>query len=197
MVGLHRPPPRRWTMSEPRPTSQDERDESPSERADRNFSELVQELRVSQTGVQILFAFLLTLAFSGSFPDRSTVFSYVTAALLAAACSSLCFMAPVVVHRTSFRLGGKDRLVWVTHRFAMARLALLALAMLLSGIWIVIAYLFTYLAAHISGVLAAVVVVLWIVVPLHFQGGGDVDQRRLVGRAHLAAEPVVNTCMQW
>ena len=43
------------------------RDESPSERADRNFSELVQELRVSQTGVQILFAFLLTLAFSGPF----------------------------------------------------------------------------------------------------------------------------------
>lgn len=71
-----------------------------------------------------------------------------TAALLAAACSSLCFMAPVVVHRTSFRLGGKDRLVWVTHRFAMAGLALLALAMLLS-IWIVIAYLFTYLAAHV------------------------------------------------
>jgi ABC-type multidrug transport system permease subunit len=162
--------PRRWLMSEPRPTSQDERDESPSERADRNFSELVQELRVSQTGVQILFAFLLTLAFSGSFPDESTVFSYVlTAALLAAACSSLCFMAPVVVHRTSFRLGGKDRLVWVTHRFAMAGLVLLALAMLLS-IWIVIAYLFTYLAAHvISGVLAAVVVVLWVVVPLHFR----------------------------
>ena len=45
-------------------------------------------------------------------------------------------------------LGGKDRLVWVTHRFAMAGLALLALAMLLS-IWIVIAYLFTYLAAHV------------------------------------------------
>ncbi|MEI2620040.1 MAG: DUF6328 family protein [Candidatus Nanopelagicales bacterium] len=158
-------------MSEPRPTSQDERDESPSERADRNFSELVQELRVSQTGVQILFAFLLTLAFSGLLPGRIDWSSptYLTAALLAAACSSLCFMAPVVVHRTSFRLGGKDRLVWVTHRFAMAGLALLALAMLLS-IWIVIAYLFTYLAAHvISGVLAAVVVVLWVVVPLHFR----------------------------
>ncbi len=161
---------RRRIMSGPRPTSQAERDESPSERADRNYSELVQELRVSQTGVQILFAFLLTLAFSGSFPHASTVFSYVlTSALLAAACSSLCFMAPVVIHRTSFRLGGKDRLVWFTHRFAMAGLALLVLAMLLS-IWIVIAYLFNDLAAHvITGTLACVVGILWIAVPLRFR----------------------------
>lgn len=45
-------------------TSQDDRDETPSQRADRNFVELLQELRVAQAGVQILFGFLLALAFS-------------------------------------------------------------------------------------------------------------------------------------
>ena len=92
-----------------------ERDETPSERADRNFAELVQELRVAQTGVQILFAFLLTLAFYSSFPHDDETFAYVlTAALVAAACSALCFMAPVAAHRITFRLGGKEQLVWVT-----------------------------------------------------------------------------------
>lgn len=148
-------------------TGQDERDETPSERADRNFAELVQELRVAQTGVQVLFAFLLTLAFSGSFPRDRSEFAYtLTAALLASACSALCFMAPVLVHRLTFRLGGKERLVWVTHRLALAGLALLALAMVLS-VWLVTAFLFSQTAATvIVGCLAAFIVLLWVVLPV-------------------------------
>jgi hypothetical protein len=45
----------------------DGRGERPLERADRNMVEMVQELRVAQTGVQILFAFLLSLSFTGRF----------------------------------------------------------------------------------------------------------------------------------
>ena len=151
-------------------TSERERDETPSEHADRNFAELVQELRVAQTGVQILFAFLLTLAFYESFPRDNRVFDYVLAgALLAAACSALCFMAPVSAHRLTFRQGGKERLVWVTHGLALVGLALLAIAMLAS-IWLVLAYLFTWVTASATvAALAFLVLALWVVIPLRMR----------------------------
>ena len=58
----------------------DGRDETPNERADRNWTEVLQELRVMQTGTQILAGFLLALAFQPAFADLSTgqrVFSLV------------------------------------------------------------------------------------------------------------------------
>lgn len=148
-------------------TTHDERDETPSERADRNFAELVQELRVAQTGVQILFAFLLTLPFQAAFPHEEREFAYVlVAALVAAACSALCFMAPVAIHRMTFRIGGKEALVWASHRLAMVGMALLAVAMLLA-IWLVISYLFDEVAASvIVALLAVLVVILWVVLPV-------------------------------
>ncbi|TXH41715.1 MAG: hypothetical protein E6Q90_11215 [Actinobacteria bacterium] len=157
-------------MDRSRQTSEQERDETPSEQADRNFAELVQELRVAQTGVQILFAFLLTLAFYESFPRENQVFAYVLAgALLAAACSARCFMAPVAVHRVTFRMGGKERLVWVTHRLAMVGMALLAVAML-SAVWLVVSYLFGRQAASGTvAVLTLVVCTLWVALPLRMR----------------------------
>ncbi|MGH3389058.1 MAG: DUF6328 family protein, partial [Actinomadura sp.] len=67
------------------------RDETELERWDRNFTELLQELRVAQTGVQILFAFLLTLPFSNGF-TRTTEFQkdvYIVALLSAAAATAM------------------------------------------------------------------------------------------------------------
>lgn len=153
----------------PHRTNEHERDETPSERADRNFAELVQELRVAQTGVQILFAFLLTLAFYDSFPKEPPFPTVLVAALLAAASSALCFMAPVAVHRLTFRIGGKEQLVWASHRFAMAGMTLLAVAMLLA-VWLVIAYLFANSTATlIVAGLALLVVILWVVLPLRLR----------------------------
>lgn len=54
-----------------------ERGETAAERADRNFAEVVQELRVAQTGVQVLFAFLLSFPFLAGFPDGDRSFSVV------------------------------------------------------------------------------------------------------------------------
>ena len=70
-------------MAEHRPCTA--RNETPLQRADRNFVELLQELRVTQTGVQILFAFLLSLAFTSRFEDLDTVqrVTYVSTLLLA------------------------------------------------------------------------------------------------------------------
>ncbi|MEU1291960.1 DUF6328 family protein [Streptomyces sp. NPDC005840] len=76
------------------------RDESPEERADRQWSELLQELRVVQTGVQILFGFLLTVAFQQRFPALSggdrTLYT-VTMVLGAAATGAL--VGPASLHR--------------------------------------------------------------------------------------------------
>ncbi|TXH30455.1 MAG: hypothetical protein E6Q91_05090 [Actinobacteria bacterium] len=157
-------------MSDTPRTSEEDRRETVSERADRNFAELVQELRVAQKGVQILFAFLLTLAFYGSFPHEDRTFAWVlVVALLAAASTALCFMAPVAAHRLTFRLGGKERLVWVTHRLAMAGLVLLAVAMLAS-IAMVIAYLFSWQAGITAAAsLTLLVLALWVALPMRMR----------------------------
>ncbi|GAA4667502.1 DUF6328 family protein [Streptomyces chumphonensis] len=107
-----------------------DRHETPLERDDRNFAELLQELRVIQTGVQILFAFLLTLAFTPRFPELDDVQrgTYVTTLLLSAL-SALLFTTPAVVHRVLFRRGAKRRVVEVSARLAAAGLAVLGLSL--------------------------------------------------------------------
>ncbi|MFE7776903.1 DUF6328 family protein [Streptomyces sp. NPDC057445] len=106
------------------------RDESELERADRNFAELLQELRVVQTGVQILFAFLLTLAFTARFPslDSFQRGTYVTTLMLAVVAAAL-FTAPAAVHRGLFRKGAKKEIVSVSSRLAGVGMAVLALAL--------------------------------------------------------------------
>jgi hypothetical protein len=107
------------------------RSETPLQRADRNFAELLQELRVAQTGVQILFAFLLTL----SFMDRFTMLDafqrgvYVFT-LVASATTVFLFLAPVAVHRLVFQRGRKRELVRAGHRIAMVGLISLTVTVL-------------------------------------------------------------------
>lgn len=143
-----------------------DRSESLSERADRNFSEAVQELRVAQTGVTVLFAFLLSLAFLGEISQAGPPVSGVyTAALLCSAGAAIVFIAPVAFHRLHFRKGLKEQLLWLTHAIALAGLVLLLAAMALS-MWIVIDELWTrsWAAAVVLGVVAFALVV-WVVVP--------------------------------
>ncbi|GAA2340095.1 DUF6328 family protein [Streptomyces cuspidosporus] len=105
------------------------RRETPLERDDRNFAELLQELRVTQTGVQILFAFLLTLAFTQRFGSLDSVQrgTYIATLLLAVVAASL-FTAPAAIHRALFRQGAKRRIVDVSSRLASIGLGVLALA---------------------------------------------------------------------
>ncbi|MGW0845820.1 DUF6328 family protein [Streptomyces sp. NPDC002787] len=102
------------------------RNETPLERADRNFAELLQELRVTQTGVQILFAFLLTLAFTPRFPDLDSVqrATYVTTLLLAVLAATL-FTAPAALHRLLFQQNAKPTIVQVSSRLATVGLGVL------------------------------------------------------------------------
>jgi hypothetical protein len=160
-------------------TSAADRHETRSERADRNFAEVVQELRVAQTGVQILFAFLLSLAFLSKFPaDDATYAAVLTAALLTAAGATVCFVGPVAAHRLHFQRGQKVGIVQLTHRLALVGLALLAAAMILS-VWLVLAFLWDAGAATwAAGGMTVAVVVLWVVLPavvLHDPAHGDDD----------------------
>jgi hypothetical protein len=106
------------------------RRETRFERADRNFSELLQELRVTQTGVQILFAFLLTLAFTPRFPSLDTLqrVTYVTTLLLAVLAAAL-FTAPAALHRSLFQQHAKPQIVRASSDLARAGMVVLALAL--------------------------------------------------------------------
>ncbi|WP_223281022.1 DUF6328 family protein [Streptomyces antnestii] len=126
-----RPPGDEDAPREPGPGSGgQDRHETPLERADRNFIELLQELRVTQTGVQILFAFLLTLAFTPRFPSLDGVqrATYIATLLLAVLAAAL-FTAPAALHRVLFRRHAKPLIVEMSSRLAGVGLAVLMFAL--------------------------------------------------------------------
>lgn len=105
-------------------------DETEKERLDRNLNELLGELRVALPGVQVLFAFLLTVPFSQRFA-KVTDFQekvYFGTLLLTAVASAL-LIAPTSHHRLQFRQQAKFQIVATANKFAIAGLAALALAM--------------------------------------------------------------------
>ncbi|MCU1657011.1 MAG: hypothetical protein JWO57_1667 [Pseudonocardiales bacterium] len=147
-----------------------ERDETEAQRLDRNYSELLQELRVAQMGVQILFAFLLGIAFQQRFAtiDDFQRDIYI-ATLVCAAISVALFIAPVALHRAMFRRGLKDELVAFTGRLAVAGLAFLALAMLGALLLIVDVILGGVAAAVMTVGIAVVFGLLWLALPLRWR----------------------------
>src|SRR3954469_15993096 len=98
----------------------DGRNETQLERCDRNLVELLQEVRVVQTGVQVLFAFLLMAPLTPGFRDLTSVQRteyFVTLVLSGAA--ALLLIAPTAYHRALFRLGDKEYLVTVANRLTI------------------------------------------------------------------------------
>src|SRR6201989_3303665 len=143
------------------------RDESDKHRWDRNFADLLQELRVAQTGIQILFAFLLTWPFSSGFP-RTSAFQkdvYVVA-LLAAAFAAALIIAPVAFHRALFRQGRKTELVRYAHAMLTSGLAFMLLSMVAS-VLLITDYLLNLTAAVVfTAVTAAFFLTFWVAVPV-------------------------------
>jgi hypothetical protein len=100
--------------------------ETPSERADRNWNELMQELRVMQTGTQILTGFLLAVAFQPRFAELDDVQRtlYVALVLLAATATVLA-LTPVGLHRMLFHQHRKIALVRMANRLVKANLVVI------------------------------------------------------------------------
>ena len=118
------------------------RAETEHQRLDRNFTELLQEVRVAQTGPQILFAFLLTLAFTSRFGQVSSFQRglYIATLGLTAVSVSL-LIAPVSAHRLLFRRHEKARLVRIANRLTIAGLLALCLA-IVGVLWFITDVLF-------------------------------------------------------
>ncbi|MEV7972779.1 DUF6328 family protein [Cellulomonas sp. NPDC089187] len=145
----------------------DGRDETVDERMDRNWNELLQELRVAQTGVQILTGFLLTVPFQSRFTElddyQRTV--YLVLVVLAITATGL-IVAPVSLHRVLFRRHRKASLVARADR--LAQIGLAALALVLTGS---ASLLFDIVVGRTAGIVAgsAVLVLLtavWVVLPV-------------------------------
>ncbi|MGI8881546.1 MAG: DUF6328 family protein [Jatrophihabitans sp.] len=143
------------------------RQESEAARLDRNYYELLQELRVAQTGVQILFAFLLSIAFQQRFDSITSAerVVYVVTLMLTAA-ATMQLIAPVAVHRLVFRLHRKDALVRVTNRLAISGLSTLFFAVLGAVLLILMYVTSTVLAILVVVVFGVVFGWLWAFVPL-------------------------------
>jgi len=143
------------------------RNETDAERVDRKFADLLQELRVMQTGAQLTAGFLLTLPFQDKFSelDRFQEGLYLALVLLAAL-TTVLVLTPVAVHR---RLSGehvKERVLVVAHRLVYCALA--AIALLVAGmvVFIVDMVVDRTWAALAGGGLAVVLVLLMVILPL-------------------------------
>ena len=144
------------------------RSETETERLDRNWSDLLQELRVGQTGVQLLTGLLLTVPFQARFGELSSTQRAVYLTTMSTSVASAALLiAPVALHRLLFRQHARRSLVAFGQRFAVAGLALLGLAVV--G---VVGLIFDVVAGSRAAVGAAVVTVvlfgaLWGAVPLY------------------------------
>ena len=131
----------------------DGRDETEMERLDRNWNEILQELRVIQTGTQILTGFLLTLAFQQRFTDldQFQVDVYLGLVVVAAAATVLG-LAPVSLHRTLFRRRAKEAIVRIANR--ILKVTIVVVALTLSG---TILLIFDVVVSRSAGIIAGVV----------------------------------------
>ncbi|MFG2038030.1 DUF6328 family protein [Dactylosporangium sp. NPDC048998] len=143
-----------------------DRHETPEQRFDRNWTELLQELRVAQTGVQILFAFLLTLPFSQRFAMVSggQEAAYVVT-LLCTAVATLCLIAPVSHHRILFRRGRKKELVAISSNLAGIGLVFLWLSIVGAVFLIFDVVLGLSWAVGVGGALAVAFIGIWYLLP--------------------------------
>ncbi|NJP34712.1 DUF6328 family protein [Micromonospora thermarum] len=150
--------------------------ETEKQRWQRNFADLLQELRVAQTGVQILFAFLLTLPFSAGF-ERTTAFQkdvYIVALLSAAGATAL-IISPVAFHRALFRQGRKPELVRFAHRMASGGLAFMLVSMVSAVLLITDFVLDRTIAFGLSAVTAIWFLTFWAVLPFARRNWGEDD----------------------
>jgi hypothetical protein len=154
-------------------------EETSKKRLDRGLIELLNELRILLPGVQVLFAFLLTVPFNAGFSNATTFHrSLLLVALLATAFAIGLLVAPAAQHRILYRARAqeKQRLLWRSNLFAISGVSLLAVAIVVSML-LVVDYLFQFLLASIcAGLVAAVLVSAWLVQPIIQRGRLQLDE---------------------
>ncbi|MDT0156653.1 DUF6328 family protein [Microbacterium sp. ARD32] len=140
--------------------------ETPAERADRNWNELMQELRVMQTGTQILTGFLLAVAFQPRFADLDAVQRtlYISLVLLAAAATVLA-LTPVGLHRMLFHQHRKIELVRMADRLVKANLVVIG-AVTVGVVALILDVTVNRPSAIVAAFLGVIVILLlWVALP--------------------------------
>ena len=152
------------------------RDETPTERHDRNWTDILQELRVIQTGTQVLTGFLLTLAFQPRFADlnRYQVTIYLGLVIVAVIATVLA-ISPVSLHRTVFHRKAKGTLVRIGNGLLIATLGAVGLTLIGTAMLI-----FDVVVGHSAGLIAGgasllIVIVAWVLMPIRVRFGHHLD----------------------
>ena len=141
--------------------------EDEAERIDRELIELLNELRVALPGVQVLFAFLLTVPFAQGFTQTTDFQRDLYFGVLAAtAIASGLLIAPSAFHRLNFRQHNKEQILFLSNSLSIAGLGFLALA-IVGAVVLIADFAFSGTLAVIAGIVAAAVLgALWAVLPL-------------------------------
>jgi hypothetical protein len=142
-------------------------EETEGQRLNRELEELLQGLRVLLPGVQVLFAFLLTVPFAQRFTELNTAERAVfVGALVGAAMASALLVAPSAFHRILFRERDKEWLVTQSNRFAIAGTIFLAASMT-CALYLVVEVIYgSGVGAVVAGAVGAIFLIVWYVVPL-------------------------------
>jgi predicted neutral ceramidase superfamily lipid hydrolase len=169
------------------------REESEKERLDRNLQELLGELRVALPGVQVLFAFLLTIPFAQRFTtldasDRRIYF----AAVLATAAATMFLIAPTAHHRLRFRDSVKEHLLRVANVFTVLGLVCLAFSVTAATYVIADVVYPGTLPRIVAASLAGAFVLGWLVVPLLFRPRATPERDEAAGTAAHRSEKVAS-----
>jgi hypothetical protein len=150
-----------------RPTDAEAEVETPKARTDRQLVELLNEVRVALPGAQFLFAFLLAVPFAARF---ATVGEGLKVLFTVCICSTLAatilLMAPAVYHRVRWQYGNKTQVIESAHRFFLAGMTCLAVAMT-TAVWFVTAFLLGGSAGAAIAVFGAILLAMtWLILPL-------------------------------
>jgi hypothetical protein len=142
-------------------------------RRDRQMLELLNELRVALPGVQILFAFLLTVPFAQRFSEVSDFQrNLFFATLIATAVSATCLIAPTATHRLRFHQSDRAYVIESSHRLTIAGLVFLAVAMM-GAVLLVTDFIYEGTVVWLGpSLVTALLVVLWFARPLARQARG-------------------------
>lgn len=154
-------------MADPETPTDPRTDETPQDRVNRELNELLQGLRVALPGVQVLFAFLLTVPFASGFDGvgdaERTVFLM---ALVLAAIASVCLIAPAAQHRVLFRTRSKETLLRRSNRYGIAGALALGAAMSSAALFVVESLFDVWIALWTAGILMFLWSWAWFAQPL-------------------------------
>jgi hypothetical protein len=150
--------------------------EDQQSRHDRELIELLNELRVALPGIQVLFAFLLTMPFTQRFPDVTTTQKTVYyVAFVSTAVASILLIAPSIIHRLLFREADKELILQVSNRLTVVGMFFLAIA-ITAVVFVISDYLYgSPLSLMATVVIGAMAIGIWYALPMarRFQAEGD------------------------